>query len=108
MKPATNTLRGPVVEVERAVDLLQHPVVQDGDPIAHRHRLDLVVGDIDRGHAQPALQRRDLGAGLNPQLGVEVGQRLVHAEHLRLAHDRPAHRDPLALAAGERPGRRSR
>ncbi|GMA87618.1 hypothetical protein GCM10025868_28680 [Angustibacter aerolatus] len=36
------------------------------------------------------------------RLGVEVRQRLVHEEHLRLADDRPAHRDALALTAGER------
>ena len=42
------------------------------------------------------------GARLDAQLGVEVRQRLVHQEHARLAHDRPAHRDALALAAGQR------
>jgi hypothetical protein len=31
----------------------------------------------------------------------EVGQRLVEEERLRLPHDRPPHRDPLALATGE-------
>jgi hypothetical protein len=41
----------------------------------------------------------DLRAHLHPQLGVEVGQRLVHQEHLRLADDRPAHGHALALAA---------
>jgi hypothetical protein len=35
------------------------------------------------------------------QLGVEVGQRLVEQEHLRVAHDGAAHRDALALAAGQ-------
>jgi hypothetical protein len=43
----------------------------------------------------------DLGAHLHAQLGVEVRERLVEQEHLRLAHDRAAHRDALALAAGE-------
>ena len=57
--------------------------------------------DIDRGGAQPLLQRLDLGAHLDAQLGVEVGERLVEQEHLRVAHDRPAHGDALALAAGE-------
>ena len=85
------------------VAVLHDGVLQHRHPIAHRHRLDLIVGDIHGGHAEPALQRRDLGARRHPQLGVEVGQRLVHAEHLRLAHDRPAHRHPLALAARERP-----
>ena len=38
----------------------------------------------------------------HPQLGVQVGQRLVHQEGLRLADDGPAHRDPLPLPAGQR------
>ncbi len=64
---------------------------------AHRHGLDLVVGDVDRGGAQAPLQLGDLGAGGHPKLGVEVGQGLVHAEDLGLADDRPAHRDALPL-----------
>ena len=47
------------------------------------------------------MQLLDLGAHLHAQLGVEVGQRLVEQEHLRIAHDGAAHGDALALAAGE-------
>ena len=47
------------------------------------------------------MEARDLGAGLDAQLGVEVGQRLVHEEHGGLADDGPAEGDALALAAGE-------
>ena len=93
-----------VVHGARLVDLLQDAGLEDGDPVAHRHGLDLVVGDVDRRHAEAALQRRDLRAGGDAQLGVEVGQRLVHAEDLRVAHDRAAHGDALALPAGQRLG----
>ena len=48
------------------------------------------------------LQLRDLGARLDAQLRVEVRERLVHQERLRVAHDRAAHGDALALAARER------
>jgi hypothetical protein len=65
------------------------------------HRLDLVVGDVDGGRGESALQGGDLGAGLHPQLGVEVGQRFVHQEHLGLPDDRSAHCHALALASGE-------
>ena len=47
------------------------------------------------------VQRLDLGAHLHPKLGVEVGQRLVEQEHPRMADDRPAQGDALALAAGK-------
>ena len=66
-----------------------------------RHRLDLVVGDVDDGLAEALVQLLDLDAHLDAQLGVEVGQRLVEQEHVRLAHQRPADGDALALAAGE-------
>ena len=47
------------------------------------------------------MEPRDLGARLDAELGVEVGERLVHEEHRGLADDRPAERDALALAAGQ-------
>jgi hypothetical protein len=37
------------------------------------------------------------------QLGVEVRERLVEQEHLRVADDGAAHGDPLALSARELP-----
>ena len=76
-------------------------MVHDRDAVAHRHRLDLVVGDVDGGRADLLLQPLDLAARLHAQLGVEVGERLVHQEHLRVAHERAAERDALLLAAGE-------
>ena len=90
-----------VVHLARGGALLQDAVLEQGDAVAHRHGLDLVVGDVDRGDAEAALERRDLGAGLHAQLGVEVRQRLVHEEDLRGADDRATHGDALALATGE-------
>ena len=89
------------VEVLRGGDLLDPAVVHHHDAVGERHRLDLVVGDIDRRRRHRGVQLLDLGAHLHPQLGVEVGERLVEQEHLRIAHDRPPHRHALALAAGE-------
>ena len=94
-------VRRHVVEVERRADLLDPAVVHDDDLVGHGHRLDLVVGDVDRGGLQPLVQVLDLGAHRDAQLGVEVRQRLVEQEHLRVAHDRAAHRHALALAARE-------
>ena len=79
--------------------LLQHAVAHDRDAVAERHRLDLVVRDVDRRHLELPLQPGDLGPHLDPQLRVEVREGLVHQECPRLAHDRATHRDPLALAA---------
>ena len=90
-----------VVHPARGVALHQQAVLEHRHAVAHRHGLDLVVGDVDRGDAEATLQRGDLGAGLHAQLGVEVRQRLVHEEDLRLADDRAAHGHALALPTGE-------
>jgi hypothetical protein len=82
-------------------DLLEDPGLHDRHPVAHGHGLGLVVGDIDGGGVEVVLDLGDLRAHLHPQLGVQVGQGLVHQEHLGLADDGPAHGHPLALAARE-------
>src|SRR5207245_1978828 len=76
-------------------------LAHDRDAVAHRHRLDLVVGDVHRGDRELPLDAGDLGTHLHAQLRVEVRERLVHEEDLRLAHDRAPHRDALALTAGQ-------
>ena len=64
-------------------------------------RVPAYTASLRLNYAQPALEGGDLRTGLDPELGVEVRQRLVHEEHLRLAHDRAAHGHPLTLATGE-------
>ncbi len=93
-----------VVEVLRRVDLLEVAVLEHRHSVAHRHCLDLVVGDVHRGDREFALQGGDLGTHLHAQLRVEVRQRLVHQERGRLTNDRSAHGDTLTLAAGELTG----
>ena len=92
---------GPVVEVVRRADLLDPALAHADDAVGHGRRLDLVVGDEDRGHAELALQRLDLGAHGQPQRGVEVGERLVEQQELRLLDQRAGERDALLLAAGQ-------
>ena len=103
IKRATKTFAGRANSVRGRVDLLQDAVEHHRDPVTHRHRLDLVVGDVDRGYAEPPLKRSDLRTRLHAKLRVEVRERLVHQEHLRVADDRTSHRDPLPLASRERP-----
>ena len=93
-----------MIELVRRTDLLDPPMVHHHDPVGQRHRLDLVVRDVDRGGPHLLVHALDLDAHLHAELGVQVRQRLVEQEDLGIAHDRPAHRDALALAAGERLG----
>ena len=57
--------------------------------------------DVDGGEAEALLQRLDLVAQLHAHLGVEVRQRLVEQQQLRVDGERAAERHALALAAGE-------
>ena len=88
-----------LVEVEGRADLLDPAGIQHRDAVGQRHRLHLVVGDVDHRRAQRLVQTGDLDAHADAELGVEIGERLVEQEDLRLAHDRPADRHALALAA---------
>ena len=88
-------------EVERRALLLDHAVLHEHDPVGERHRLDLVVGDVDHRRGDLLVQPLDLAAHLVAELGVEVGERLVEQEDPRVAHDGAADGDALALAAGE-------
>ena len=51
---------GPVVDLLRRAELLDHALVHDGDRVGHRHRLDLVVGDVDGGRVDAVVQRAQL------------------------------------------------
>jgi hypothetical protein len=59
-------VRRRVIELVRGVDLLDPPVPEHRHPLAERHRLDLVVRDVDRGHAEPRVQRGELGTHVHP------------------------------------------
>ena len=100
MKPATNRLAGRSIELERCAHLLDATRVHHDDLVGHGHRLDLVVGDIDRRRLQPLVQFLDLGAHLHAQLGVEIGERLVEQEDLA---DRARWRGPSRRAGAGRP-----
>ena len=98
-------VRGRPVDRHRLVELLQDAVVHHRDAVRHHHRLLLIVGDEDDGGLELALEALDFGARLDPQAGVKVGERFVHEERRRMAHDGPAYRDALPLPAGQFGGR---
>ena len=88
-----------IVDLLRRRDLVDHAMIHHRDAIGHRHRLDLVVRDVDGRRVDAIVQRAQLDAHEVPELGVERAERLVHHEGLCLAHDRAAERDTLAVAA---------
>ena len=101
MKPATKVVVGPVVDLLGIADLLDPAAVHDRDPVGHRQRLLLVVGDVDEGDPDLALDPLQLDLQALAQLQVERAERLVEQQHLRQVDQRPRQRNPLLLAARE-------
>ena len=70
-----------LVDVGRRPDLLDASLVEDGEAVAHRERLLLVVRDVDERDAELALERLEEDLHLLAQLQVERAERLVEQEH---------------------------
>ena len=75
--------------------------VHDGDAIAHDHGLFLVVRDVDKSDAEPALQLMQLDLELAPQFQVQRPERLVQQEHLRFVDNGARQRHALLLPPGK-------
>ena len=101
MKPATNSFTGSIEQLGRGADLLQHAQMHHRDAICQRHRLQLIMGDVERGHAEASVEALQLGPHVGAQPRVEMRDRLVHDEQAGLADDRPADPDALLLSAAE-------
>ena len=88
-----------VVNLVGRRQLVDAPVEHDGDAVGDHHRLRLIVGDIDRGDPDLLLQRAHIEAHLFPELGVQVGERLVEQQHVG-SDDQGARKSrPLLLPA---------
>jgi hypothetical protein len=57
-----NRVRGPVVDVERRADLLDVAGVEHDQAVGEGHGLDLIVGDVDHGGLELAVELAELGA----------------------------------------------
>jgi len=76
-------------------------VVHHHDAVAERHRFGLVVRHQDRRVPTVRWDLAQFDLHLLAQLGVEVGERLVEQQDLRLDHQSAGERDALLLARRE-------
>ena len=93
--------RGPLVDLDRRPHLVDAAVAEDGDAVAHRQRLVLVVRHVDERDADVLLDALQLDLHLLAELEVEGAERLVEQQHARTVDERARERDALALAARE-------
>src|SRR6266571_1700771 len=76
-------------------------VPQKRNAVGERHRLDLVVSHVDHGAAEFLMEPLDFNPHVVAKLGIEIAERFIEQEEQRVAHDRAADRDALALTAGK-------
>ena len=88
-----------LVEGLRRRHLLHAPAVEHGDAVRHHHRFLLVVGNVDDGDAEAAVDAAYLVLHLLAQVAVERAERLVHQHQARLEHQRAGNGHALLLAA---------
>ena len=82
----------------------QDAVLHHYHPVGQGEGLHLVVGHVNGGEAQVGVEALDLGPHLDPQLGVQVRERLVQEHETRVQDQRPRNGNPLLLSARELPG----
>ena len=99
---------GFLVDLPWCADLADPAAVNNGDPVAHAHGLNLVVGHIDGGGTDFLLELLEFVTSRRPALGIEIGERLIEQEDIRLANQRPGQSHPLPLPPDNCRGFRSR
>ncbi len=90
------------VEPGRLVDLDEAAIHQHGDPMAQRHGLLVVLGDVEHGGIEGLEHARQLEAHLVAQLGIDIAQGIVEQQHRGAGCQRAGERGALLLPVGER------
>ena len=99
--PATNALRGVLIDLRRCPHLLHPTVIEYRKSVAHRERLLLVVGHVDECDPDVTLQRLELQLHRLPELEIEGAQRLVEEQDRRAIDQCPRQGHPLPLTTGK-------
>lgn len=89
-----------MVQIPRRADLRDQATIHGADPVAKRHRLGLIVGDIDRGDAELAQQAVDLLPQLVAQARIQRRERFVQQQHPWTGRDGAGQGNPLPLSPG--------
>src|SRR5579859_4345958 len=89
------------VDLRRAAYLFDLALVHHDDSVRQGHAFGLIVGDEHARDARSLLQLLQPGAHVHAQLGVEIAERFVQQEQVRLEDHGSRERDALLLTARE-------
>ena len=90
-----------IEDILRSADLLNITVTHDDNSVTEGHSFGLVMGDVNKRGIDTLAKLDNLSTHLVTELSIEVGERFVHEEDLRVTHDGTADGDTLSLAAGQ-------
>ena len=91
-----------IIDLIRGRQLQKLTVAHDTDAVAEHHRLGLIVGDVNRRDPGLLDDAPQVVAQPQPQLRVEIAQRLVEKKELGFIDKAARQRHTLHLPAGER------
>ena len=95
------------IDLSGVADLLDPAGIENRDAVGHRHRLGLIVRDVDRGHAEFAMDAAELDLHCSRRF-CRARRAARRAARRRLEHQCPRQRDALLLAARQIGGVRRR
>jgi hypothetical protein len=88
----------PLIDTLRRAKVLDYAGLHDGYSVRDSHSLFLVVRDINSRDAEVLMYALNDRPHLDTQFCVQIGERLIHQQHLRLNAQRPRESDALLLA----------
>ena len=94
-------VNGRIIEVLRSVNLLDETVLHNYDTGSHCHSLYLVVSYVDECCTESLVDLCKLSSHGCTELCVQVGERLVEKEYLRITNDSTTQRNTLLLTTGK-------
>ena len=74
----------PLVDILGRSDVLDNAILHDSDPVGNGHGLLLVMGDVNSSDIDAVLDVLDDGPHLHPELGVQIGERLIKKQNVGL------------------------
>ena len=90
-----------VIERSRIGNLLDCSLIEYDDLIPHRHGFNLVVCDVDHSSIKPIVEATDFHPHLHAKFRIEVAQRFIEQEDLRVSDNCPTDRNTLTFTTGE-------
>jgi hypothetical protein len=92
------------VEVEGATGLQEAATFDDGEVVGSRHEIGGVMGDVEEGEVEVALEIAEESAQVASQGGIEMGEGFVEEDEAGLEDERATDGGACGFAARERGG----